>query len=258
MKQGDIGRRRIIITLDTGEVDAVEFERWGRLARRLDAELEGVFIEDSDLFRLAGLTFLQELRPTSLKAERFHLERLQQELRAVARRAERSLAACAKQLDIPWRFRIWRGSLESELLAALEADVLALTGLGAIRPRSTRRRSQGMITACFDGSKGAARALATAADIAADAEPVSLQVLLVPVPEIPPHELRRRADEMLSDDSTNAVYKSLTEAGPRELAQVLRDSGSSALVMQRDNPLLVNTSLREYLAHLHCTLLLVR
>lgn len=258
MSQGDIKQRRIVITMDSGNLDTAELERLIRLSRRLDAELEGVFVEDSDLLRLAGLTFLQEFRPISMRTEGFQTVRMQQELRVVARRAERSLAQYAERRGVPWRFRVWRGSVERELLSAMEADVLALARLGAVLIQPAPRRRKDTVTVLFDGSEQASRALATAADLAADADHILLQVLLAHESGTDSGQLQKKAENMLSDYPGRIAYHPLEGADLNELVKVLHDSGSSALVVQRDNQWLRNASLRECLARLHCPLFLVR
>ncbi|HSH40973.1 MAG TPA: hypothetical protein VK973_02480 [Arenicellales bacterium] len=256
MNQETRQRRRIVVTIDSGDLDASELERLSRLAHRLDAELEGVFVEDSDLLRLSGLAFVREYRPISRRTESFEAERMQQELRAVARRAERTLARFAQQRGVSWSFRVWRGSLERELLSAVQADVLALMGVGAVMP-STRKRGRQVISAWFDGSGEAARALDTAANIAADSDSITLEVLLATDGGDSAEELRTQAARVLSDYKGDVTFRALDNTGLHELLRVLRESGSSALVMQRDNRLLCNTSLRQSLSYLHCPLFLV-
>lgn len=258
MSQGTTTRRRIVITLDSARVDTAELESLMRLARRLDADLEGVFVEDSDLLRLAEMTFLREFRPTSQRAERFQSGRIQQELRVLARRAERELAEIANRRGVTWSFRTWRGSIERELLSEVEADVLAMMRLGAVAFQPARRRLPGIVSAFFDGSEKAARGLATAAELAADNDDISLQVLLAHDPDSGNGELRQRAEAILSDYAGKVVYRHLEDDTVGGLLKVLHDSGSTALVMQRDNAMLRNTSLRQYLSGLHCPLFLVR
>lgn len=259
MNQNDSSRRRrIVITLDSGELDTSELERLTRLARRLGAELEGVFVEDSDLLRVSELTFVQEFLPTSQRSVRFQAARMQQELRVVARRAEHALATYAEQCGVHWSFRIWRGSMERELVAAMEADVLALTRLGSVLARPAPLRERDTITACFDGSEGSARALATAAELASDSGQVTLQVLAEAASDEESATLQQQAQEILSTYRGNVSYGAVNPADWPQLVMLLRDSDSSALVMQRDDPMLRDTSLRGYLARLNCPLFLVR
>lgn len=259
MKPGETeNRRRIIVTLDTGDLDTAELERVTRLATRLNAELEGVFVEDSDLLRMSGLAFLQEFRPTSRGTERMQTVRMQQEFRVVARRAERSLSNYARQCGVPWHFRVWRGSVERELLGAMQADVLALARLGAVLTGPVQRRGHETISALFDGSEESGRALATAAALAAEDDHIGLQVLLAHEPGRDPGPLEKQAREALPDYPGSVVFNTVEDAKLEGLVKVLQESGSTALVMQRDNPWLRSASLRQYLARLHCPLFLVR
>jgi hypothetical protein len=193
---------------------------------------------------------------------------MQQELRVVARRAERALATYAEHCGVHWSFRVWHGSMERELITAMEADVLALTRLGAVLMGPSPRRARETITACFDGSEGSARVLATAVELASDSDRGTLQVLLVAESDEASTALQRRAQEILSNYvgsnhpglvyPGNVTYHSLKSGDWPRLVALLRDSGSSVLVVQRDDPMLRHASLREYLAHLNCPLFLVR
>lgn len=258
MNAGATTRRRIVVTLDSAQVEPGDLESLLRLADRLDADLEGVFVEDSDLLRLADMTFLREFRPTSQRAESFQSGRIQQELRVLARRAERALAEAAERRGVTVSFRTWRGSIERELLSEIEADILAVMRLGAIAFQPSRRRVPELVSACFDGSDESARALATAADLATDNDDISLQVIMMPGPETGSDELRERAASLLAEHSGNVVYRFLEDKTVGGLLKVLYESGSTALVMQRDDSMLRNTSLRQYLSRLHCPLFLVR
>lgn len=252
-------RRRIVITLDSAQVSTADLELLTRLALRTGADLEGVFVEDSDLLRLAESSFLRELRPTSQRAAPFQAGRMRQELRATARRAERLLAQHAEHRGVHWSFRTWRGSIERELLSGVQADVLALMRLGAVTMPSARRRAPEVVAACYDGSEESGRALATAADLAADNDQVDLQVLLAGelATDTEPGPLRRQAAKILSGHRGRVAYRTLDDETAAGLLGVLRDTGCTALVLQRDNALLRDTPLREYLSHLHCPLFLV-
>lgn len=258
MIQEQTPRRRIVITIDSGDLDAAELSRLLRLAQRLGAELEGVFVEDSDLLRLAGLSFLQELRPTSMRSERVNAGRMEQELRAMARRAERALAEQARHQGVTYRFRTWRGSVERELLNTMQADVLALMRLGTVMRQPPPRRRREVVTTVFDGSEEASRALATAADLAADSDRIALQVLLPSGGGVDTGALRRQAAALLPDPPGEVTYDALNLTSLAELIDALRGGGSSALVLQRDNRLLRDAPLRDYLARIQCPLFLVR
>lgn len=256
--------RRITIILDAFETSPRELERAARLAARLGAELEGVFVEDLDLIHLTGMPFLREVRSTSLAVEALNLGRLEQELRVLARRAERTLAEHARRQGAVWSFRVWRDSIERDLLATtLDADVLALARLGALlAPRSAARANRPGIAVLFSGSEAAMRALTTAADLAADPE-IPLNVLLPNVlpsgkNEADAEKLRKQAETLLGEQAQTARFMRLSNDRLPDMVRALEDSDSAVLVLEREHQLLQTSSLRHCLTTLNCPLIVVR
>jgi len=132
-----VGFRRILVALDASRESQVALAAAAGLARQLDAELMGLFIEDIDLLNLAALPFSREIPVLSLSGRDLDLARTERELRFRAAAARRDLAAMADRFHLPWSFRVSRGHVDTELLnAAQEADLIAV-GKGA-RPISAR------------------------------------------------------------------------------------------------------------------------
>ena len=71
-----------------------------QLAARMGAQLEGIFVEDIDLIQLAELPFLREVRSVSRSEIAINLTRMEQELRVLARRAERLLGEHAARQNV--------------------------------------------------------------------------------------------------------------------------------------------------------------
>jgi len=92
--------RYIVVTLDASESGRPALQTAVRLAALLGAGLEGVFVEDINLIRLAGLPFLREVRPWSLADEEISTQRMQRELRTLARRAEQMLERVARETGV--------------------------------------------------------------------------------------------------------------------------------------------------------------
>jgi hypothetical protein len=103
------GTRRIAVTLDAFDLSVAALDQAARLARRMGAQLEGIFIEDIDLLQLAEMPFLREVRRSSHSVEVMNPVRMEQEFRVLARRAERLLGEQATRHHVSWSFRIWRG-----------------------------------------------------------------------------------------------------------------------------------------------------
>jgi len=123
--------RRILVALDASRASEDALAAAATLADRLGAELTGLFVEDVNLLRLAGLPFVRQIR---LSAGGWHpLEpgTLEGELRAMAARAREALERAAGPHRITWSFRVARGGVSVEVLAAAgEADLLVLGTAG--------------------------------------------------------------------------------------------------------------------------------
>jgi len=128
-----VTRRRLVVALQGG-IPQPELEAAGGLARSLDAELVGLFVEDLDLLRFAALPFAREIGFASAARRRLDPASLERDLRAHAAEAERRLAQVAARAQVPSAFRVARGVAHAELLAAAAAeaarDVLRLLLLG--------------------------------------------------------------------------------------------------------------------------------
>lgn len=251
--------RRIAVTLDAFDHSLAALEQALRLARHMGAQLEGIFVEDLDLLQLAELPFLHEVRSASRSVEAMSPARMEQEMRVLARRAERLLGEQAARHNVAWTFRIWRGSIDSELLAAaMEVDVLALTRLGAALARpAAARAGRSAVSVLFAGTESSARALDTAADMAAEQQ-ASLNVLLPAGSEVMTAELERLAAGRLGDQADRARFIPMPDASLTSLVEALADSDSAVLILERGHALLQSPSLRQCLNTLDCPLLVVR
>lgn len=91
-----------------------------RLARELEAELLGLFIEDVELLRFASLPFAREIGGASAQARTLDLASLERQLRAQARALEREIAAILGPGPAGWSLRVERSSPLMAIEAALE------------------------------------------------------------------------------------------------------------------------------------------
>ncbi len=244
-------RRRVVMALASGDIDDRGLERLSRLAARLDAELEALFVEDRDLLQLVELPFLREFRFASMRLEGLRTERLEEELRLAARRAEQALAAQQSLRTIPWHFRVWRGSLEQELLGAVEADVIALAGPApATGPwRAVARAGEMLVVTVYAGGETGRRALDTAAQLAGEGGAELL--VLVPAPESPAQvdathgEIEARLAGLAGPMAPRWRVQALAQTSVAALAAALPAQCVPLLVLPRDSDLLRAASLRE-------------
>jgi nucleotide-binding universal stress UspA family protein len=119
--------RRILVALDASRESQAALEAAARLAARLEAELLGLFVEDVDLLNLAALPFSREVPLLSRTSHILQPEQVERELKSRAAMARRALAEIAAAFHVDWSFRIARGRVETELVAAAkDADLVAL------------------------------------------------------------------------------------------------------------------------------------
>jgi len=247
--------RRIAVTLDACQVSSRTLEEAVQLAARMGAQLEGIFVEDIDLIQLAELPFLREVRLVSRSENAINLTRMEQELRVLARRAERLLGEHAARRNVSWSFRIWRGSIDTELLTAdTDADVFALTRMGAGLARPARTKA---VSVVFNGTDASARALETAMSLTADPFK-ELNILLPAENKAEAMRLQVMATRQLGQHAESADFIQLKDGSLNDVLEVLADSNSAVLIVERDNKLLQAPSLRRSLNALNCPLLIVR
>ena len=272
--------RRILVALDASPHSQAALEAAFGLADALKAELVGIFVEDVNLLHLARLPFAREVGYASGKARPLDSPSMERELRIQAEQVRQALAGIAARHQIQWSFRVVRGQVASELLtAAQEADLLAL---GRASWASTRRVRLGAtarvvvaqaphailllqqghaicqpVQLVYDGSSGARRALATAAQLAALTGGDVTVMLVTDAPDSG-ERLQEEVDERLQARQVKGRYRQLLNPTAQELAQALRLAGGGTLIISADHPLLGGEGLATLLDAMDCSVVLVR
>ena len=256
--------RRIAVALDASEQSQRVMAIAAGIAAALEAEVEGVFVEDSEVLRAAGLPFLREFRLSTRGESSMDAERLQRELRAVARRVRGLLEQSAQRLGCSWSFRVWRGDLEAEILsAASDAEMFALVPMGRFAPfrsRPTAMTAAGgglAVTLLFDGSAGALRVLAAAAELAGHSQG-ALDVILQGQDAVEIERLRALASEFLGKAADQTRFAPLVGREPSAFAEAVLGAGGDLFIIDAENRLLDRSTLWQSLAALRCPMLIVR
>lgn len=234
--------RRILLALDSAQ-DAPALELAAQLAALLQGTLQGVFVENSELLRLAQLPFAHEIALNSAAIRRLETVQLERDLRAQAEQVRRLLENQARQYRIEWTFRIERGALTATLAASGGTDVVML-GRSNVAPREQRVAMPVLIA--FDDSPAARRALDTAADLAG-------KELLVLLPADRAAALRTVASAQLAARGLRASYLILPELSPHHLIAAGRRHHCRMLVMA-GNP----AELLPRMQHASCPVALVQ
>jgi nucleotide-binding universal stress UspA family protein len=185
----DLGARRVLVGLDASPQSLDALAAAAALAARLGAVLEALFVEDEDLLRLAALPFAGLVRGAAGRAEPLDRARAEAAMRTLAAQAREALERSAARHALEARFRVARGRVSAELLAAaqgVDALVLGAAGHGGARrgafgatARATLARagapvllvareppSCGRVVAVDDGTPAAGRSLEVARQFA--------------------------------------------------------------------------------------------
>src|SRR5207253_4119602 len=130
---------RIVVSLDAISETHATIEAAARLAVRWNAALHGVFVEDEDLLRLAGLPFARQVS-LGAGAEALTVVQAARQLRALAETARRELAAAARRHDLRWSFEIVRGAAAAGAVATAAGDFIVACAAG--RPSRAHFRGE--------------------------------------------------------------------------------------------------------------------
>ena len=119
--------KRILVTMEQSGYGMSALRVAAGMAAELQGELLGLLVEDINLIRLAELPFSREVNLFEEGGYHLCLDSLEKQLHSQAERLRHNLASIAGQQKIPWSFRLARGRLAAEIMAALrETDVLIM------------------------------------------------------------------------------------------------------------------------------------
>src|SRR5580704_10905661 len=115
---------RVVVALDAVSENRAAIDAAARLAARWKVRLQGVFVEDEDLLRLANLPFARQV---SLGAgvEILTMPRAERQLRVFADRARRDVMAAARRHGAEASFEIVRATSGSGVAAVSTDFVVA-------------------------------------------------------------------------------------------------------------------------------------
>ncbi|MFP4003421.1 MAG: hypothetical protein ACLFV8_06580 [Alphaproteobacteria bacterium] len=136
--------RRIVAALGGWPHDEAKLLLAAHLARRLDAELAGLFLEDAELLEVASLSVPTYLVHTT-ERRRLDLVSVERGFRVEARRLRRLVASVSERQLVRWSFAVRRVRTCEDVARQLGADELLIL---APQGRAERRRRLGEAMAC--------------------------------------------------------------------------------------------------------------
>jgi hypothetical protein len=271
--------RRILFALDSGTNVPAGLDVAVEIAGRLRAELEGLYVEDNDLFQVAQLPFTTQVNLMTGSPQPLLAADLERQMARLASSARRRLADAATRGRVRWTFRTVRGRIAQEVAAAAElADLVIVEGGLHKAPAQERlglssrttiqsvsrsvlilragRRFEGPVSVVFDGTALGEKALAMADLLTPDND--ALTVLIADPDAEKRRELEARARELLGASAGDAHFRTLRTASLTALCEEVHGHDSGLLVLGADDPLLPKSGVAEILDSLACPVLLVR
>ncbi len=249
--------RRILVALDASNHSMAALRNAAELASRVEAELLGVFVEDANLLQLAALPFAREVGGVVGAARPLDAQVMERSLKAQAERSRLALAEAAAPHRLRWSFRVVRGDVAAEVVAAsFEADLVSIGRMGrqpgggrlgpvarsvaAASPRPVLLAREALsarhgIGVVFDDAPSAEKALWAALRLARDGG--GLEVL-IPAPDgASGQKLEDQAARLLGSRGMAVRYRWLDSGDAAQLAHHMRAAADALLVAAADSPL---------------------
>jgi nucleotide-binding universal stress UspA family protein len=274
------GIRRILVALDASPHSQAALEAAAELASGLKAELLGIFVEDINLLKLAGSSFAWETGFFSASRRQLSTLEVERQLRAQASRVRRAIAMAAGYAQVPWSFRVVRGSIAPELLAAAtEVDLVILgktgwslaggkrlgstartvlaqaTSLTLVLQQGTRLRLPVMVV--YDGSPTAHKALDASTHLVRGKNGYLTVLILADEPGMA-KSLQTDVAELLRERGMEASYRWLLGVDVTRLTELVKREGCGVLVIPSQGSRLHNEMFLMLLDEVECPVLLVR
>jgi nucleotide-binding universal stress UspA family protein len=269
--------RRILVALDASPHSLAALEVAVDLAAQLGAELEGLFVEDINLLNLSDLPMARELVVYATHSRRLDRVRMAEQLHVQARMARKALEQLAEKAQVPWSFRVARGVIVAELLAAAEEMDLILLG----RTGWSNRRRVGSTTIAvaaqagrhtliirrgahlgfpvgvvFDGSAHAQKALNMAVDLLRYQDGY-LIVIIKAADFDTAHQLQVQISVWVRQRNLHAHYRWLVGEDLAGLDSLIQEEDCGILVLPAELEALQGDRLQPILDQVQCPVFLV-
>ncbi len=247
---------RISVALDCSPYSKTSLMAAAELAGLLQAELHGVFVEDINLLRMAELPFSHEIHLRTARSEPLDTIKMERLLQLQAKKAHELFKQAAMRFGVPHTFRILRGLVPSEVLAAtLESDLLAMgrsgrtpvcrRGLGStarkaieeaktnlLLTRADFRRDSPLLV-LFDGSPGAKHALEAALDLASKES--TLHVFLVGKGNRNNALLQHEAEKVIGESAVKKEFHTIPWTDSDMLVRCINMTECGLLILSNSN-----------------------
>jgi len=267
---------RILVAVDATSGSAAVLETAAQLASEFNAELDGIFVEDINLLRLAGLPFARELTWSTAMELHLDYQRMERTLRGYAAHAQQAVVKVTTQLKLHASLQVVRGLVAQELLRAAEKADLFILGkggnvrgarIGIIAGQVLQKAQSSVLLVAsqlqlyrtvmtiFSDNERSGRVLSAAAH-AARASHNRLLVLIPAIQSSDYQHLREQARHLLGQGPLLVTYQAVSAMELCFAQQILHDEGVGMMVI--DAALAAANATEARIAKMACSVLLVR
>jgi nucleotide-binding universal stress UspA family protein len=277
-RNDEVSFRRILVALDASNHSLAALDAAVELAAAMKAELEGLYVEDVKLLRVASSPATREVRYPFVSTAQLDSQYMERQLRAQASQARRALVAACEKRKVKWSFRIVRGEVAHEVVAAAEeVDMLILGRVSRPLIRQIRLGSTALAAAvhapccvfllkhdmgivppvlvAYDGSPTARRALMIATRLARKNGGYLAVLIVADTPEVE-YRLQAETADWLRRHGLLVRFRRLSEVSAPALLQALKAERSGVLVLS--DTIMHLAPLQRFLDEVDCPVLLVR
>lgn len=271
--------RQILVALDASSHSLAALEAAMRLARSLEARVEGLFVEDIDWFRVSRLSSTREISELTGTIRPLGEQAIEKQVRAIARRMERALRVLGENSEVMYNFRSVRGSVESQLLEASEkADLITIGRVGKSVTRGKRLGKTARtllnnvkkpililqhglklgdtIAVMYDQSEVSRQVLQVAKDLAVR-NGSRIDVIAHQKLAEDSEALKEELKEQVKDTNVKVRLFLMKTEDVLSVAQTVNSERGGLLIAPRAHSLFRNTNLESMLQHIKCPLLLI-
>ena len=279
--------KRLLVVVDPAFENIPALDTLALLAARMEAELAALFVEDSDLLRLAGNPLAGAVSRLSGTRQSLGGDVLRRALKVQAETTRMAVERAAQDRSVRSSFRVRQGRLAAEVLASSEeADLVvvdwscgdtmlrAMAGGIRTRPSATARTIaesaarpvlllrqgaplDGPVLVAYDGTPEADRALDLAMGLSGkdcgDLEVVFLTPSLGRMAE-----WEADVSDRLGCRGPRSLFLHMPHAGLEDLFREARRRRASLMVLEAGLPFLAGQAAGDLLGRMDCSVLLVR
>ncbi len=255
--------RRILVAMDILSDNLAVLETAAELAARSEAELTGLFVEDTDLLRAADLPVSLEVMLWTARERNPTETEMARALRALAARIRKDLERAAERARVPWSFQVVRGPrIQVFMEAGAESDLMFVGPARCSRvPRYSpqrRPRKPGAVCILFSGTAASQRALGMAMQLA-DQHRVLVKVLLAGSDFEDIRSTQPWLDKRLKDPRLAIRILDLGGEDDQALIDLLGSTAPGVLIIPADNRLTRDPlSFQRLQSAVNCPIMFVR